>query len=173
MGVIKRFPGKVRQSVKIYFNQNLDIRNDMAYGVFKNLARRKASHKVLRYKAFKIAKTSTVYAFFDKSLLVEQLNSCQVNNSINSISQLLEMFKKEIYIHHLNTIFRVLTLQSISKFNKDISFLLWLIYICSKYAWVVPLKDKKGVAIVYAFQNILGDSMELHSKKKPNKMWIE
>ena len=98
MGVIKRFPGKVRQSVKIYFNQNLDIRNDMAYGVFKNLARRKASHKVLRYKAFKIAKTSTVYAFFDKSLLVEQLNSCQVNNSINSISQLLEMFKK-IYIY--------------------------------------------------------------------------
>ena len=38
----------------------------------------------------------------------------------------------------------------------------------NKYAWVVPLEDKKGVSIVNAFQNILSNS-----KKKPNKIWVD
>ena len=46
-------------------------------------------------------------------------------------------------------------MQSISKFNKGIRFLLYVIDIFSKYAWVVSLKDKKGVTIVNAFQSIL------------------
>ena len=40
--------------------------------------------------------------------------------------------------------------------------------IFSKYAWVVPLKDKKGVSIVDAFQKILKES-----DRKPNKMWVD
>ena len=44
--------------------------------------------------------------------------------------------------------------QLISKFNKGIRFLLCVIHIFSKYAWVVPLKDKKGITIVNAFQKI-------------------
>ena len=44
----------------------------------------------------------------------------------------------------------------------------------SKYAWVVPLKDKKGVSIVNTFQKILGSSGNaLHSKRKPNKIWVD
>ena len=35
----------------------------------------------------------------------------------------------------------------ISKFNKGFIFLLCVIDILSKYSWVVPLKDKKGVTI--------------------------
>ena len=42
----------------------------------------------------------------------------------------------------------------------------------SKYAWVVSLKDKKGTTIVNAFQKILNKSTELHSGRKPNKMWV-
>ena len=38
---------------------------------------------------------------------------------------------------------------------------------------VVPLKDKKGAAIVNAFQKILKDSMKLHSKRKSNKIWVD
>ena len=38
----------------------------------------------------------------------------------------------------------------------------------SKYAWVVPLKDKKGVSIVNAFQKILKES-----DRKPNKIWVD
>ena len=43
-------------------------------------------------------------------------------------------------------------MQLISKFNKGFRFLLCVIDIFSKYAWVVPLKDKKGVSIVDPFQ---------------------
>ena len=42
-------------------------------------------------------------------------------------------------------------MQLIRKFNEGFKFLLCVIYIFSKYAWVVPLKDKKGVSIVNAF----------------------
>ena len=56
-------------------------------------------------------------------------------------------------------------MQSISKFNKGFRFLLCVIDIFSKYTWVVPLKDKKGVTIVNAFQSILK-----HSMRKQNKI---
>ena len=46
-------------------------------------------------------------------------------------------------------------MQLISKFNKGFRFLLCTIDIFSKYAWAVPLKDKKGVSIVNALQKIL------------------
>ena len=42
-------------------------------------------------------------------------------------------------------------MQLITKFNKEFRFLLCVIDIFSKYAWVVPLKDKKGISIVNAF----------------------
>ena len=42
----------------------------------------------------------------------------------------------------------------ISKFNKEFRFLICIIDIFSIYAYVVPLKDKKGVSIVNAFQSI-------------------
>ena len=56
----------------------------------------------------------------------------------------------------------------ISKFNKGFRFLLCVIDIYSKYAWVVPVKDKKGVSISNAFRSILNKS-----NKKPNKIWVE
>ena len=49
-------------------------------------------------------------------------------------------------------------MQLVNKFNKGFTFLLCVIDIFSKYAWVVPLKDEKGVSIVDAFQKILDDS---------------
>ena len=55
-------------------------------------------------------------------------------------------------------------MQLINKFNKGFRFLLCVIDIFSKYAWVVPLKDKKGITITNAFQKILKKS-----KRKPNK----
>ena len=46
-------------------------------------------------------------------------------------------------------------MELISKFNKGICILLCVINIFSKYAWVIPLKDKGGITIINAFQNIL------------------
>ena len=54
-----------------------------------------------------------------------------------------------------------------SKCDKIIWFLLCVINIFSKYAWVVSLKTKKGVNIVNAFHRILGNS-----KRKPKKVWV-
>ena len=48
-------------------------------------------------------------------------------------------------------------MQLISKFNKKTRFLLCVIDIFSKYAWVVPIKDKKVVAIFNAFRKTLDD----------------
>ena len=59
-------------------------------------------------------------------------------------------------------------MQLISKFNKGFRFLLCVIDIFSKYARVVPLKDKKGVSIIDAFQKILDDS-----NRKPSKIWVD
>ena len=56
----------------------------------------------------------------------------------------------------------------ISKFNKGIRFLLCVSDIYNKYVWVIPLKDKKGVTIVNAFQKILDDS-----KRKLNEIWVD
>ena len=59
-------------------------------------------------------------------------------------------------------------MQSISKFNKGFRFLLCVIDIFSKYAWVVPLKDKKGTTIANAFQSILSNS-----NKTRSKLWVD
>ena len=56
-------------------------------------------------------------------------------------------------------------MQLMSKFNKGFRFLLCVIEIFSKCAWVIPLKDKKGVSIVNVFQKILDIS-----ERKPNKI---
>ena len=56
-------------------------------------------------------------------------------------------------------------MQLISKFNKGI-FLLCVIDHFNKYAWVIPLKNKKGTTITNTFQEILDES-----NHKPNKIW--
>ena len=59
-------------------------------------------------------------------------------------------------------------MQLLSKFNKGFRLLLCVIDIFSKYAWVIPLKDKKGISIINAFQKILRES-----KRDPNKIWVD
>ena len=59
-------------------------------------------------------------------------------------------------------------MQLTSKLNKAFRFLLCVIDVFSKYAWVVPLKDEKSISIVNAFQKILKES-----DRKPNKIWVD
>ena len=58
--------------------------------------------------------------------------------------------------------------QLISKYNKGIRYLLCAFDLFCRYAFVVPLKDKKRTTIVNAFQIILNES-----KRKPNKLWVD
>ena len=59
-------------------------------------------------------------------------------------------------------------MQLLSKFNKAFRFLLCVIDIFSKYALVVPLKDKKSISMLNAFQIIFKDS-----NRKPDKIWVD
>ena len=67
-------------------------------------------------------------------------------------------------------------MQLICNFDKGFRFLLCVIDVFSKYARVIPLKDKKGISIVNAFQKILNDSKKSIAKdkgRKPNKIWVD
>ena len=55
-------------------------------------------------------------------------------------------------------------MQLISKINEKICFLLCVIDIFRKYAWVIPLKDKKGITMINSFQKFLKET-----KRKPKK----
>ena len=59
-------------------------------------------------------------------------------------------------------------MQLLSRYNREYRFLLCVIDIYSKNAWVIPLKDKKGISIVNAFQKIIVDS-----RRRPNRIWID
>ena len=59
-------------------------------------------------------------------------------------------------------------MQSLSKKNKGVKYLLCAIDLFNKYAFVVPLKDKKGISIVNAFNKIIKQS-----NRKPNKIWVD
>ena len=56
-----------------------------------------------------------------------------------------------------------------NKFNKGIHFLLCVIDIYSKYALVIPLKDKKGFTITNVFQKILKESIRKTKKIRVDK----
>ena len=59
-------------------------------------------------------------------------------------------------------------MQSLSKYSKWIKYLLCAIDLISKYAWVIPIKDKKGITSTNAFQKILKEY-----NRKPNKIWVD
>ena len=58
-------------------------------------------------------------------------------------------------------------MQSLSKHDKGIKYLLCATDLFSKYAWVVPIKDKKGASIVNAFKKIISEGC------KPNKIRVD
>ena len=142
----------------------------MAYGDFKDLAKRTIANKVLRDKAFKIASdqkydgyqrglASMVYKFFDKKSqgkgLANNKENVQLANELHK--PIIKKFRKrKVYSSFRDNIWGVdlADMQLLSKFNKRFRFLLCVIDIFSKCAWVIPLKDKKGVSIVNAFQKI-------------------
>ena len=64
-------------------------------------------------------------------------------------------------------------MQSLSKYNKGIKYLLCAIDLFSKHAWVVSIKNKKDISVVDAFQKILKESNRSKAKSKghkPNKI---
>ena len=112
---------------------------------------------------------SMVYKFFEKKskeMVLIYHQSLMKNQLKNYTNQLLEIFKN-VYSGSEDNIWGadLADIQLISNFNKGFRVLLRVTDIFSKYAWVFPLKDKKGVRIVDAFKKILDDF-----NRKPNKI---
>ena len=79
--------------------------------------------------------------------------------------------KRKVYSPFIENIWGpgLADMQLMSKFNNGFSFLLCVIDIYSKYAWVIPLNDKKIITtITNAFQKILDKS-----NRKTNKIWVD
>ena len=78
--------------------------------------------------------------------------------------------KRKVYSRIRDNIWGVdlADMQSLSKKNEGIKYLLCVIDLFSKYAFVIPLKYKKGISIVNAFNKIIKQS-----NRKPNKIWVD
>ena len=58
-------------------------------------------------------------------------------------------------------------MHSLSKYDEEIKYLIRATDLFSKYAWVAPIKNKKGTSVVNAFQKIISEG------RKPNKIWVD
>ena len=167
----------------IYRNEldKICFQHNMAYGKSKDLTKRTQSDKVLRDKAFKIASNpkydgyqrglaSMVYKFFDKKSSgsgVDAEPNYQLANELHK--QIIRKFKKrKVYSSFRDNIWGVdlADMQWLSKYNKGIQYLLPEIDLFNKYAWIVPLKEKRGISIINAFQKIISKGQQ------PNKIWV-
>ena len=163
--------------------------HDAAYSDSKDLTKRTVADKILKNRVFNIAKdpkydgyqrglASMVYKFFD--IKSKGSGAKHVNIKLTPQNQQLaeelhkpiirKFEKRRVYSTFKDNIWGadLADMHLLSKYNKGIRFLLCVIDIFSKYAWVVPLKDKKGISIVKAFQII-----SKQSNRKPNKIWVD
>ena len=153
----------------------------MVYGKSKDLARTE-SDKALKDKAFKIASNpkydgyqrglaSMAYKFLDKKSAgshVAIIPNYQLANDLQR--QIIRNFKRrKVYSSFKENIWGVNLddMQSLSKYHKGIKYLLSPVDLFGKYTWVVPLKDKRGITIVNAFQKIISKVC------KPKKLWVD
>ena len=173
------------------------FQHDVAYADNKDLLNRTRADNILRYKTYGIAKNpqydgyqrglaSMVYKFFDikasspdrktvgngttKSSSLERVNE-NIKLAAELHKSIIRKFnKRKVYSSFKDNIWGadLADMQLLNKFNKGIEYLLCVIDLFSEYAFVVPLKDKKGISIANAFQSVINKS-----KRKPNKIWVD
>ena len=188
---IKEF--KRTDDTRYIYRNELDkacFQHDSAYADHKDLINRTKSDKVLRDKAYDIASNpeydgyqrglaSMVYKFFNKKSTAEPSAKHVMGSGIASSSILADELhkpvikkfnKRKVYSQFKDNIWGVdlADMQSLSRKNKGIKYLLCAIDLYSKYAFVILLKDKKGISIANAFNKIIKQS-----NRKPNKIWVD
>ena len=113
-----------------------------------------------------------VYKFFDEKSSGGGITAIkpdyQLGNELHK--PIIRKFKKrKAYSQFRDNIWGadLADIQSLSKYNKGTKYLLCSIDLFSKYAWLNPLKDKKGTSISNGFQKIILEG------RKPNKIWTD
>ena len=151
------------------------FQHDMAYGDFKDLNRRTAANNVLCDKAFYTAKDPKcdgyqrgfalmVYNFFDKNTSGGAIKNENISNKTLAEElhkpNIRKCNERKVQLPFIDNIWDtdLPDMQRISKFNKGFRFLLCVIDIYSKNAWVISLKDKKGITTTNAFKKMLDES---------------
>ena len=142
--------------------------DDDAYSDSKDLTKRTIPDKILKNKAFNIAKdpkyysyqrglASMVYKFFDKKSAGSGVNTKLAPQNQQLAEELHEPVIKKFKKRKILAAFKdniwgadLADMQLLSRYNKGIRFLLCVIDIFSKYAWVVPLNDKKRCKHCYS-----------------------
>ena len=185
---IKKF--KQTGDTRYIYRNELDkacFQHNSAYADHKDLINRTKSDKVLRDKAYDIASNSEydgyqrdlasmVYKLFDKKSMGSGIAKDTTKPSSSILAAELhkpvikKFEKRKVYSQFKDNIWGVYLadMQSLSRKNKGIKYLLCAIDLYSKYAFVIPLKDKKGISIVNAFNKIIKQS-----NRKPNKIWVD
>ena len=181
---IKKF--KQIGDMRYIYRNDLDkacFQHDSAYTDNEDLINRTKADKVLRDKAYSVASNpeydgyqrgsaSMVYKCFDKKSMgsgIAKPSSLKLADEFHK--PVIKKFnKRKVYSQFKDDIWGVdlADTRLLSKQNKDIKYLLCAIDLFSKYAFVVPLKDKKGIIIINAFNKIIKQS-----NRKPNKIWVD
>ena len=111
-----------------------------------------------------------VYKFFDKKSMGSGIASSSI--LADELHKLIikKFDKRKVYSQFKDNIWGVdlVDMQSFSNKNKGIKYLSCAIDLYSQYAFVIPLKDKKGISIVNGFNEIIKQS-----NRKPNKIWVD
>ena len=158
------------------------FQHDSAYADHKDLINRTEADKVLRDKAYDIASNrkyygyqrglaSMVYKFFDKKSMGSGIASSLILADELHKPIIRKFNERKVYSQFKDNIWGVdlADMQSLSRKNKGIKYLLCAIDLYSKYAFVIPLKDKKGISIVNAFNKIIKQS----NSRKSSKIWVD
>ena len=157
------------------------FQHDSDYADHKDLINRTEADKVLIDKVYDITSNpnyygyqrglaSIFYKFFDKKSTGSGISSSSILADELHKTIIRKFNKRKVYSQFKDNIWGVdlVGMQSLSRKNKGIKYLLCAIDLCSKYAFVIPLKDKKGISIVNAFNKIIKQS-----SRKPNKIWVD
>ena len=173
--------------VRYLYRNELDkdcFQHDAAYTDNKDLLNRTRADKILGDKAYAIASNpqydgyqrglaSMVYKFFNSKVASPDKKTVgsAVNENIKLANELHKPIIRKFDKRKVYSSFRdnswgadLADMQLLGKFNKGIKYLLCVIDLFSKYAFAVPLKDKKGISTANAFRSILNKL-----KRKPIK----
>ena len=152
----------------------------MAHIDFKHLTRRTVSAKILHDKAFSIAKNPKYDGYqrglasmpCKTNLLVVQIKMNKILN-VDLAEELHKPIirhfnKRNVHSPFIDNSWGADLVASHKQIFEGIRFLLSVIDIFSKCAWVFPLKDKKCIPITNAFQKAFKESGH-----KPDKIWVD